>query len=75
MALVLVLLLAAVVAMLAQINRMLYGAPPAGVRMGESNQWGLVPLALCAALLVALGLGGFGAFQTLLDRAVEIVSR
>jgi hypothetical protein len=54
---------------------MLYGAPPAGVRMGESNQWGLVPLALCAALLVALGLGGFGAFQTLLDRAVEIVSR
>jgi len=75
MALVLVLLLAAVVAMLAQINRMLYGAPPAGVRVGESNRWGLVPLALCAILLVAFGLGGFGAFQTLLDRAVEIVSR
>ena len=75
MALVLVLLLAAVVAMLAQINRMLYGAPPAGVRVGESNRWGLVPLVLCAALLVAFGLGGFGAFQTLLDRAVEIVSR
>ena len=43
--------------------------------MGESNRWGLVPLALCAILLVAFGLGGFGAFQTLLDRAVAIVSR
>ena len=75
MAFVLVLLLAAVIAMLAQINRMLYGAPPDGVRVGESNRWGLVPLALCAILLVALGLGGFGAFQTLLDRAVAIVSR
>jgi len=75
MALVLVLLLAAVVATLAQINRMLYGAPPDGVRVGESNRWGLVPLALCAVLLVAFGLGGFGALQRLLDRAVEIVSR
>src|SRR5207247_8397820 len=48
MALVLVLLLAAVIAMLAQINRMLYGAPPDGVRVGEGNRWRLGPLALCA---------------------------
>ena len=75
MAIVLVLLLAAVVAMLAQINGMLYGARPDGVHAGETPRWGLVPLALCTVLLVALGLGGFGSLQTLLDRAAEIVSR
>jgi len=75
MAIVLVLLLAAVVAMLAQINGMLYGARPDGVHAGETRRWGLVPLALCTVLLVALGLGGFGSLQTLLDRAAEIVSR
>jgi hydrogenase-4 component F len=75
MAIVLALLLAAVVAMLTQINGMLYGARPDGVRAGETRRWGLVPLVLCAVLLVALGFGGFGSLQTLLDRAAEIVSR
>jgi hypothetical protein len=72
---VLVLLLVAVIAMLAQINRMLYGALPEGIRVGESHRWGLVPLALCVVLLVAFGFGGFGALQSLLDRAVEVISR
>jgi len=75
MAVVLVLLLVAVIAMLAQINRMLYGALPEGIRVGESHRWGLVPLALCVVLLVAFGFGGFGALQSLLDRAVEVISR
>jgi hydrogenase-4 component F len=73
MAAVLVFLLVAVVAMLAQINRMLYGTPPPGVRVGEVDCWGLVPLGLCAALMVALGPGGLAFLQTLLDRAVEVV--
>jgi hydrogenase-4 component F len=75
MAMVLVLLLAAVIGMLTQINGMLYGARPDGVRAGETRRWGLVPLALCAVLLVALGFGGFGSLQTLLDLAAEIVSQ
>jgi hydrogenase-4 component F len=73
MAAVLGFLLVAVVAMLAQFNRMLYGAPPPGVRVGEVGRWGLVPLGLCAALMVALGPGGLAFLQTLLDRAVEVV--
>jgi hydrogenase-4 component F len=72
---VLALLLVAVVAMLVQGNRMLYGAPPEGIRLGEGSRWGLVPLALCAVLLVAFGSGGFGMLQSLLARAVEVVSR
>jgi hydrogenase-4 component F len=75
MGLVLALLLVAVIAMLAQVNRMLYGALPEGIRRGESQRWGLVPLGVCVAILVALGLGGVGALQALLERAVEIASR
>jgi hydrogenase-4 component F len=73
MAAVLGLLLVAVVAMLAPINCMLYGAPPPGVVLGERSRWGLVPLGLCAVLMVALGPGGFAFLQALLDRAVEAV--
>lgn len=75
MAAVLALLLIAFVALLSQVHRMLYGAPPDGVAVGEGSRWGLVPLGLCAVLLVALGLGGFGLFQALLDRAVEVTAR
>jgi len=75
MAAVLALLLVAVVAMLAQCNRMLYGAPPDALRRGEAGRWSLVPLVFCALLLVAFGSGGLGRLQTLLDLAVEVVSR
>jgi hydrogenase-4 component F len=75
MAAVLGLLLVAVVAVLAQTNRMLYGAPPEGLPLGEGSRWRLVPVGLCAALLLALGLGGIGVLQALLDRAVEVASR
>lgn len=72
---VLALLLIAFVALLSQVHRMLYGAPPDGVPVGEGSRWRLMPLGLCAVLLVALGLGGVGLLQTLLDRAVEIAAR
>jgi hydrogenase-4 component F len=75
MAAVLALLLIAFVALLSQVHRMLYGALPDGVAVGEGNRWGLVPLGLCAVLLVAMGLGGFGLLQALLDRAVEVTAR
>lgn len=75
MAAVLALLLIAFVALLSQVHRMLYGALPDGVAVGEGSRWGLVPLGLCAVLLVAMGLGGFGLLQALLDRAVEVTAR
>jgi hypothetical protein len=33
-----------------------YGKPPAGVAVGETEVLGLIPLVLCAAILVVLGL-------------------
>jgi hypothetical protein len=52
---------------------MLYGAPPAGVRTGEANRWPLVPLGVCAAALVVLGVTLPPPLQTLLHQIVEIV--
>src|SRR5262249_48878498 len=75
MGLVLALLPAPVVAVVPPVHGVLYGAAPEGVRAGESNRWGLVPLALCVVLLVALGAGGVGPFQALLERAAAIVGR
>jgi hydrogenase-4 component F len=74
MAAVLALLAVAFVALVAHLNRMLYGAPPAGVRVGESEVLGLVPLALCAALLVVLGLTVPRPVAALLARIVEITA-
>ncbi len=62
MALVLALLFVAFVALVRHVNRMLFGpapasAPPAGVGApGERDRLELVPLAVCALLLVGLGL-------------------
>ena len=56
MGLVLLLLTVAFVGVIAHLNRMLYGAPSTGVPHGEPSRWPLVPLALCLAALVALGL-------------------
>ena len=55
MAAVLALLAVAFVSLLAHLNRMLYGAAPAGVRVGEGGGWGVVPLVACVAALVVLG--------------------
>jgi hydrogenase-4 component F len=75
MGVVLVLLVVAFVALLRHANRMLYGAPTSGVVHGEHERWGLVPLALCVGLLVALGLVLPRPLEELLTRAVEIVAR
>jgi hydrogenase-4 component F len=72
MAVILALLIVAFVALVAHLNRMLYGTPPAGVTVGETEVLGLVPLVLCAAVLVVLGLTVPGPVGALLTRIVEI---
>jgi hydrogenase-4 component F len=75
MAAVLALLAVAFVAFVGHLNRMLYGAPPAGVATGETGRGALVPLAACALVLVWLGLVLPAPLETLLDRIVEITTR
>jgi hydrogenase-4 component F len=75
MGLVLALLALAFVSMIGHLNRMLYGAPPAGTAVGEGSAWPLVPLGACMAALVVLGLTLPAPLQTLLDRIVEIAGR
>jgi hydrogenase-4 component F len=72
MGLVLALLVVAFVAMLGHLNRMLYGAPSAGVRIGEDSAWPLIPLALCALALIVLGVSLPAPLHALLERIVEI---
>jgi hydrogenase-4 component F len=75
MGLVLALLVVAFVSMIGHLNRMLYGAPAAGVALGESRRWGLVPLGICVGALVVLGLSLPAPLEELLHRIVEIVGR
>jgi hydrogenase-4 component F len=75
MAAVLGFLVVAFVSLVTHLNRMLYGPPPATVAVGESRRWGLVPLGLCAAILVVLGLTVPRPLESLLTRVVEIVAR
>jgi hydrogenase-4 component F len=75
MALVLGLLVVVFVSLVAHLNRMLYGTPPAGVAIGETRRWGLVPLALCIVVLVVLGLTLPPPLQGLLTRITEIGAR
>jgi hydrogenase-4 component F len=74
MALVLALLAVAFVAFLKHLNSMLYGAPPAGVDMGEGNVWILAPLAVSVAVLVILGLTLPSQLAALLTRAASIIA-
>ncbi|HET8531289.1 MAG TPA: hydrogenase 4 subunit F, partial [Methylomirabilota bacterium] len=75
MGLVLALLAVAFVSMIGHLNRMLYGAPPAGVPVGESDRWPLVPLGACVMALVVLGVTLPTALQALLRQIVEIVEQ
>ena len=72
---VLGLLAVAFIAFVGHLNRMLYGAPPAGIAIGETGRWALLPLGACALVLVGLGLVLPAAIETLLDRIVEITAR
>jgi hydrogenase-4 component F len=73
MGLVLVLLAVAFVGFVANANRMLYGRSPAGVPAGEEAPWQLVPLGLCVAALLVLGLFVPAPLGRLLAQIVEIV--
>jgi hydrogenase-4 component F len=56
MGVVLALLTVACIGFIAHVNRIAYGGLPAGVPSGEERRWRLVPLVLCMAALVVLGL-------------------
>jgi hydrogenase-4 component F len=73
-ALVLALLAVGFVGVLAHLNRMVYGAPPAGVAVGERGGWALVPLGGCLVILVVLGLTVPAAVDGLLARIAGIVA-
>jgi hydrogenase-4 component F len=73
MGLVLLLLTVAFVGLIAQVNRMLYGPLPAGAVAGENAPWRLVPLGLCIAALVVLGLTLPPPVASLLARIAEIM--
>lgn len=75
MAAVLGLLVVAFVSLVSHLNRMLYGAAPAEVAVGESGRWALLPLVLCAVVLVVLGLTLPGPLEALLGRVVEVATR
>jgi hydrogenase-4 component F len=72
---VLILLAVAFVAIISHLNRMLYGAPPEGVAVGEKGGWALALLALNVAVLVTLGLALPAPLEKLLDQIVRIVSQ
>jgi hydrogenase-4 component F len=75
MGVVLVLLVVAFIALVRNLNQMLYGAPPAdSTPLGESQPWALVPLGLCLLILLALGLVSPWPISQLLDNVVEITS-
>jgi hydrogenase-4 component F len=73
MGLVLALLAVAFVSMIGHLNRMLYGPPSAGVRVGEASALPLVPLGACVAALALLGVTLPAPLEALLRQIVEIV--
>ena len=75
MGLVLALLAVAFVSLVGHLNRMLYGAPAEGVKVGEGSAWPLVPLGLCVVALVVLGLTLPAPLQALLARIAETVGQ
>lgn len=72
---VLALLAVAFVSLISHLNRMLYGAPPEGVSVGEESGWRLAPLLVNLSVLVTLGLVIPAPLRTLLDQIVRIVCR
>jgi hydrogenase-4 component F len=75
MGIVLALLAVAFVALLNVLNRMLYGKPPDGLTLGETDRWRTGLLFLSVAGLVILGLTLPGPLLMLLNQSVGIVSK
>lgn len=63
------------VSFISHLNKMLYGAPNAGVTMGEVSRWRIAPLFLGIAVLVTLGLTQPAPLTTLLNQIVAIVAK
>jgi hypothetical protein len=74
MAAVLVLLVVAFIALVRNLNQMLYGAPNKSIPSGESDRWALAVLGACLCLSVVLGLVLPPPLSRLLDSVVEIAS-
>ena len=72
-AVVLLLVLVAFVSLLGHLNRMLYGAAPVGVAVGESCGWRIAALAGCAAILVVLGVALPWPVTGIIERSVSAV--
>jgi len=72
--LVLALLAIGFVGVIPHLNRMLYGPPPGGVPTGERGRWALVPLGICLAALLVLGVTVPAAVDGVLARIVAIVA-
>lgn len=73
-ALILLMILVAFVSLLNHLNRMLYGAAPEGVTVGERPGWGIITLAGCVAASLVLGLILPWPLVALIDGSVAIVA-
>lgn len=59
--------------MMANVNRMLYGAPPATMARGDAVRWAIVPLALNFVLLIVLGLTLPGVVLNVLNQVLDVL--
>jgi hydrogenase-4 component F len=75
MAVVLGFLLMVFVSLVWHLNKMLHGAPPEGMGLGEDDRLGLVPLGACLAGVVALGVFVPPMLVRLLTMSAEIVAK
>jgi hydrogenase-4 component F len=73
-AVVLLLVLVAFVSLLNHLNRMLYGAVPGGVAIGEGANWRVITLAGCVGVSLVLGIVLPWPIAALIDRTVAIVT-
>lgn len=68
-----ILLVVVFAGMLASVNRMLYGAPPATLSRGDVLCWSLAPLAVNFVLLLGLGLTLPRAFVDALEQVLKVL--
>jgi hydrogenase-4 component F len=73
MSAVLGLLVLGFVALLRHSNRILYGAPPPEITIGETSKWRIAPLFVSVAVLLALGLTLPAPLEALLNQVVRVV--
>jgi hydrogenase-4 component F len=72
---VLALLAVAFIALLRHSNRMLYGAPPHEVAMGDVSRWRMAPLFVSVGVLLVLGFTLPTPLEALLNQVVKVVAK